>query len=140
MSVINLRRDKDGKYSTGVVMSRCMYCGEHFEVLGVDEINKIEYNGEVFSSEPCEKCKEYMESGIMICEIEDYQAANKNPSRTGRIVIIKEEEFLKNFDMPETEMSKRFFYMEESIFESAFGDLLKKEQKIDTVNEQEKPE
>ena len=134
-------KDKDGKYKVGVAMSLCMYCGDPSGVtLGGKEVDEIGHKGAVFSSEPCEKCKDYMKQGIMICETENGQDENSNPVRTGRLVVIKEESFREHFNMPDTEKSKRFFYMEHAMFEQMFGEQLKKEHESDPANQQEKPE
>jgi hypothetical protein len=129
MNGIKPYKDKDGKYKVGVAMSLCMYCGEPSGVvMGGKDIDEIGYKGAVFSSEPCDECKELMKQGIMICEVQDGQQNEPNPYRTGRLIVIKEESFKSIFNMSEKTKSGRFFYMEETLFEKLFGKYLKEEE------------
>ncbi|MDY0388503.1 MAG: hypothetical protein RBT65_15540 [Methanolobus sp.] len=123
---IKLFKDSDGQPKLGVAMSLCGYCGEPMGVaLGGKDIDEVGSKGAVFSDEPCDTCKHNMEIGIMIVETQDKQDGVSNPYRTGRYIVITEDSFKRIFTINEKDKLSRFFYMEESLFERVFDEVMK---------------
>jgi hypothetical protein len=98
----------------GVALTKCYFCGESDRIL----INKLltkqmakkveSANGKVIDMEPCAKCADFMEQGIILLTIDDSKSDpgwNKpgpsatsehhrwmpNPYRTGGFFVVKEE-------------------------------------------------
>ncbi len=83
---------------------RCFYCGENAGLVipgaatnGFREAGLTNSDGSmkmdigVINMEPCSKCKEYMEQGIILISTRDEDSGSKNPHRTGGWVVVKEE-------------------------------------------------
>lgn len=112
----------------------CNYCGEIVTVKNSADNKVIN-----FAAEPCDKCKERMEKGIMICETVDGQVEESKPRRTGRLIVITEESFRQLFTFGE-ETKDRFFFMEESMFEKVFGELMTEEKTEILTEQKESPD
>jgi hypothetical protein len=44
----------------------------------------------MWNNEPCEKCKSYMEQGVILVSVKDEEVGSNNPYRTGGWVVVKE--------------------------------------------------
>lgn len=111
-----------------VGMTNCYFCGEGKDIL-IDRRLKNslpQYVG-VLDMEPCNKCKEYMEQGIIVMSIKDDTTPEEmgkggtipNPYRTGGWVVVKEEA-VKNFlngDMLDFALEKRFLFVVDSAWD-----------------------
>lgn len=81
-----------------VGMNNCYFCGEPSEIL-IDRRmrNTLSRDMGVMNMNPCSKCKEYMQQGILLMSIsddtvdEDMQPPIPNPYKTGGWCIVKDE-------------------------------------------------
>jgi len=82
----------------GVAITKCFYCrrdkdeiliNTHLTERATKEIEKC--HGKVINTEPCDKCKEYMEKGIICIGVKDGETDRKHPHRTGDFIVFKEE-------------------------------------------------
>lgn len=88
----------DKRSKIGLAITRCFYCGHDKNQIIMNKIlsekaaEKVEkMHGEVIDMEPCDKCKKYMELGIILIS-----CANNDPEyRTGGWVVISEDGFKK---------------------------------------------
>ena len=128
---------RDGKY---VAMTRCYFCGEADRIVLHNKFGDVsEMHDKIIDMEPCNKCKGWMDQGIMLLGIEEAKCEpgwNKpkpgeqnfipNPYRSGRLVVIREEAFdrlIENSEM-EDEVKQgmigfahkhRFMFMESEV-------------------------
>ena len=109
-------------------LTKCYFCGEDNEILLSKHLSDMsEYHGKVCSMEPCNKCTEYMEKGIILIGIDSQKSDpdwNKssfpNPYRTGHFAVITEEGFKRIFtagDAVDFGLKNRFMFVEGCIFE-----------------------
>lgn len=86
---------------------QCFYCGESMGLLLIGAHSKqfkdaglAMHDGEmrrqigVISMEPCDKCKEYMQQGVLLISVKD-ETNEKNPYRTGGWVVVKDHAIRK---------------------------------------------
>lgn len=125
MNKIKSYRDKDGKFHVGLARSLCPFCGEPTEQ-PTGSPGEQEFDGNTFSSQPCQVCKLSMEAGILIAETKAGEEGKTNPIRTGRMVTITEEQFNDLFEMPDRDCRIRFYFLEEKMFEKIFGGAIGK--------------
>lgn len=130
----DMKSKKDVK-SKGISLLLCGYCGEPITAKPSSGKKAVE-----FSPEPCDKCKERMEKGIMIVEILPGESEVKYPKRTGRLIVITEESFKSLFEMEDEIAEERFFYMESPIFSKVFDDAINQKGEVNEPDKQEKPE
>lgn len=121
--------------SKGISLLLCGYCGEPITAKQSSGKKAVE-----FSVDPCDKCKERMEKGIMIVETLVGESEVKHPKRTGRLIVITEESFKRLFEMDDKTAEERFFYMESSIFSEVFDDAMNQKGEVNELDKQEKPE
>lgn len=123
----------DEKYGVNPTITSCFFCGEDKDVLLVGKATQkmraseaCSNDGEmhmkigVIDMEPCNKCKELMQQGIMVISTKDGESGN-NPYRTGRIVVLKEEVISKmcpNEELVNNILDKRFTFMEDTVWEA----------------------
>ena len=83
-----------------VALTKCFYCGKDNGIIMNKTLTPFyaakvkELHGKVVDMEPCPKCKEYMEQGIILISIRDGETGN-NPYRTGGFVVIKKKHYKK---------------------------------------------
>jgi hypothetical protein len=140
MSKVATLRKRDTKNkrdmnSKGVSLLLCGYCGEPITAKPSSGKKAVE-----FSVDPCDKCKERMEKGIMIVETLVGESEAKYPKRTGRLIVITEESFKSLFEMEGEIAEERFFYMESPIFSEVFDDAMNQKGEVNEPDKQEKPE
>ena len=92
------------KHGLNPTMTTCFGCGESKDILLVGNRTqqflkagiKLGYDGAMPSSigcvdkEPCPKCEEYMERGIILISVRDGEESD-TPYRTGDWIVVKEE-------------------------------------------------
>lgn len=75
----------------------------------------------VWDSEPCDKCKEYMEKGVICISIKNGETNHNNPYRTGGWCVITAEAVTR---MPMDDMlkkdilNKRMMFVEDVVWDS----------------------
>lgn len=127
---INVSKDEAGNVITRKTQIFCPFCLERkpesieFSIGTLDE-----------DTEPCETCKQLMETGVMICETADGESEKENPIRTGRMITVTKEWFFESFK--DLDKDTFFWYMDKSLFAPIFDEALKEDE---DANEQEKPE
>ncbi len=70
----------------------------------------------VWTHDPCPKCKEYMEQGVMlVCVDEEKTTDKKNPWRTGLLTVVRDEAIQRIFDEETSEQlcKSRFGFLPE---------------------------
>ena len=102
------------KHGVNPSMSICFFCGgEKNEIVlpGKLKGDKEAPRQGVWNYEPCESCKKYMKEGVLISVVKD-GSDPKNPHRTGRMLVIKDEDARNIFNVDPKKT--RFFFIEES--------------------------
>lgn len=120
-----------------VALTKCFFCGESGNILldrRFRDISKLD--GAVISTEPCQKCRGFMEQGIIVITIdaakstpgwgsppvdaEERKGWIPNPYRTGGFFVIKEEA-MDRLNLPENLAQfmkrRRFMFMEHAAAE-----------------------
>jgi hypothetical protein len=79
------------KYGLNPSMSVCFLCGGDKNEIIIPGMLKGDAEAPhkaAWNKEPCDKCKEYMNIGVMLISVKN-KTDQENPYRTGRIVVIK---------------------------------------------------
>lgn len=108
-----------------VASTRCFYCGNDHglvmnKVLTKKHAKEVkEMNGKVVSMEPCPKCKEWMEKGVILIEVLD-GTDPKNPYRTGGFAVLTEDGIKRCFppEQAEIALKHRYCFVEQSIWKA----------------------
>ena len=105
------------KLGVALVNHICFLCGEKTEEIvlntvltekNAEEVKAL--HGKTVGHNICKTCEEALKIGIGIIEVDESKTTNiKNPWRTGRICVIREEAFDKIFK--EVDKSKRIIYL-----------------------------
>lgn len=116
-------------------LDNCFYCGESrglilagmsCDKLAMAAGQKEGYsrwgnNAICSSKEPCDKCKGYMEQGIILIGVDEKKTTDmENPWRTGRFAVITEDAVRRLFDPPELVeqvCEQRVCFMPDEVFE-----------------------
>jgi len=103
------------KHGVNPSLEQCFFCGEPKGIILFGRLKEdAEAPREVcLNHEPCDKCKGYMEQGVMLVSVKD-GSDRKNPCRTGAIAVIKEEAVKKMFK----NFSGRFAFVEDAVWDS----------------------
>lgn len=93
------------KFGVNPAIPRCFYCGEDKNLLllvGALPGDVEAPRGAVWDKEPCDKCRGYMEQGVILISVDESKTADReNPWRTGGWVVIKEEAVRRMISQPE---------------------------------------
>lgn len=84
------------KHDVNPTVSVCFFCRndkKEVVLLGAAFKGKAPHRM-ILDKVPCDKCKEYMEKGIMFIETKDGEGGD-NPERTGRLWVVTEESISK---------------------------------------------
>jgi len=115
------------KHGVNPAVPLCYYCGESKnEILLLGRLkggeDKEAPRNAVWDFNPCDKCKEYMELGVIIVGIRDNEPPTKTPFRTGQMVVVKEEALTRLKEQQPSVASivddavkSRMMFMEESV-------------------------
>ena len=99
------------KHGLNPTMTKCFFCGESKDILlvgskvtqfrnagvPVSSDGKMPMNIGAVGYEPCQKCKKYMDMGVILISVKDGEEG-KNPYRTGGWVVVKDDYISKVFD------------------------------------------
>lgn len=118
------------KHGVNPTLGVCFWCGEHTGEIAL--LGKLPNDAEapretVLNYEPCEKCKEHFESGVLIIEVYEQTANdNKPPIKdthipTGRYVVVDPNAF----NDPEIKAGNKCMLDTEE-FERMFGSIFNK--------------
>lgn len=126
------------KHGVNPSLSACFYCGKDKNEILL--LGRLPDDAEaphrlVYSMEPCEECKDYMEKGIICISIDPKLSKDtNNPWRTGRWAVVTDNG-VKRFGMPpellEKVLEKRVCFMEEEVWDRLgipVGEVSKREE------------
>jgi len=123
------------EHGVNPTMSICWICGEPKEILLVGakvkqfkDIGLADQSGKMvdkvcIDKEPCDKCKEWMEQGIICISVKDSDIDNENPYRTGGWSVIKEDairRMIKPQELVDNICKVRILFVPDSIWKT-FG-------------------
>lgn len=103
------------KYGVNPSLSQCFFCGgDKNELLLFGRLpgDKEAPRKAVYSHEPCDTCKSYMEQGIMLISVR----AKDIEYRTGNLCVIKEEAIKRMLDEPllSNVLKQRFLFINDA--------------------------
>jgi len=105
------------KYGLNPSMSVCFLCGGDKNEIIIPGMLKGDIEAPrkaVWNKEPCDKCKEYMNMGVMLISVEN-KTDQENPYRTGKIVVIKVDAAEKIFG--DSIKDKRAAFVEDEVWD-----------------------
>ena len=122
------------KYGVNPSMEQCFYCGEDVGIVLFGAMSGARAaamgggrDGEAprrvcfgTHSEPCPKCKGWMEKGVMLVSVRDGQdESEQNPYRSGRMAVVSEDGVRAVFDPESADKlcASRFGFIENSAWE-----------------------
>ena len=121
------------KYGVNASMTQCFYCGKGKDIIlpgsqtgnlkkaGVDvaKDGKMPMYAGALDLEPCDKCKEFMEQGIILISVKNGQSGD-TPYRTGGFVVVSEEGARRIFtdDVIKDVISKRICFIDDTAWDS----------------------
>ena len=84
------------KHGLNPMLDVCPICGkDNGSILLPGQINKTDDEAPhraIVTNTPCDECKHHMELGVILIEVDsDLTTDPKNPWRTGRMAVVKEE-------------------------------------------------
>ena len=112
--------DDKGNELSYVGMATCFYCGEpKNEIILNTRLENVLPRYGCYDKKPCDKCKEYMEQGIIVISVSD-NSTGDNPYRTGGWWVVKEEALAKifNIDTMANIHKRRVMFIEDSVCET----------------------
>lgn len=115
------------KHGLNPSMSLCFYCGETKEIVlfgAAFPKGEEAPRQAVYDKEPCQKCQEYLQDGIMFIQVKDGEqakggASQENPYRTGPLCVIKEDAVraFMNGPLLQDVLKRRVCFIEVAIWE-----------------------
>lgn len=111
------RGTEDGSF---VAIPKCYYCNqEKNELLIHRRMENIKHlHGMVVDMEPCDKCKEYMQQGVIVVSVRDGESQEgdpPNPYRTGGWWVMTVESVKRIFNIDFTNELRRFMFIEDGV-------------------------
>lgn len=101
-----------------VGMMTCFFCGESKGILLHKRLRQVLPREACYDHEPCDKCRGYMEQGVIIVSTKDGEEGSDNPYRTGGWWVVTEEG-VRGFTGPgellDSILEKRFAFMPDSV-------------------------
>ena len=118
-----------------VGMSNCYLCNKPKEILLDRRLKNSLPQSAIYNKEPCDKCKKYMETGIIFIGVKDNEQNHENPYRTGEWCVLKEEAVKSmpmNDELKTSILKMRVAFVEQEVLKR-FGilDLIKKTSKTE---------
>ena len=113
-------------YRLQVALTKCFYCGEDDKIIIGKRLvkgkSKIEEaHGKVIDYEPCNKCKEYREQGIILITYDEQLTSDMtNPYRTGGFFVVKDKAIERMFgkEFANNALEKRAGFISHEIAET----------------------
>lgn len=107
------------KHGLNPTMTTCFFCNEPKDILLLGAAYKDEAPHQIgcVDKEPCNKCKSYMEQGIITISVRDGEKSD-NPYRTGGWCVLREYFFERNVDSKElldSILEKRVVFLEDTV-------------------------
>lgn len=109
------------KHGVNPTMMKCFFCGEE---KGIALLGRLKGDAEAprsafLDDKPCDKCKEYMEQGVIVIETKDDDV----DYRLGGFVVVKDrviEDIVNDEKLKESILKKRVAFMATSAFRQIF--------------------
>jgi hypothetical protein len=82
------------KHGVNPTIPVCFFCGEpkdEIVLMGRLKDDKKSPKNVCIDKVPCDRCKKYMEIGVMLISVKDGCTDRENPYRTGNIAVITKE-------------------------------------------------
>lgn len=113
-------------------MTQCFVCGgpkdillignktQKFEEAGLcDKDGKMPMSVGAMDYAPCDECVKLMDMGVILISVKDGQEGEKNPYRTGRFCVVKDEWITRTLtqEMSQKLMDTRVAFIEDSLWE-----------------------
>ena len=107
---------EDGSF---IAMNKCYYCGKEKDILLSQRFRDISHlHNKVSDMEPCTKCKEFMQKGVIVVSVRDGEPQTGNPPdpyRTGGWWVMTIESVQRVFNKDFTNEKLRFMFIEDSV-------------------------
>ena len=107
-----------GKMKSHVKLYQCYFCGEDIGILLDRWLRDARLmKAGCIDLTPCEKCKEWMEKGILLMSIsnnttpEEIKGPLPNPLRTGGWTVVKDEELKPILSQSDYDFAKKYRFM-----------------------------
>lgn len=105
-----------------VGMALCFFCGEPKEILLDRRLKNSLVREAIYDYEPCNKCKKWMEKGIILISAAEDSVQNhpENPYRTGGWVVVTEEalsKFPMSGKLKDKIIEKRFSFVSDKVWD-----------------------
>ena len=112
-------------------VTKCFYCGgDHHLIMNTRLTNQAaeevrQAHGKIVTMEPCAKCEEFMQKGVILIEVLD-NTDIENPYRTGGFAVLTEEGIKRCFppEQAEIALKHRWCFVEQSIWKAIGLDKL----------------
>ncbi len=104
-----------------VGLSQCFFCGGNKNEIMFDRLlrNRLPHRA-VYDKEPCDKCKEYMQMGIILISVKNKETDRNNPYKTGGWCVVKEDA-VKRFPFDsgsiQSMLDKRVAFLEDEVWD-----------------------
>jgi len=118
----------------GVALTKCYFCGDDSDILMNTRLTKSmaekveSMHGKVINKEPCSKCVETMNEGVIFISVKDDYDGDGEPYRTGRMVGIKTEAVKKmpiGDSFKEMALKYKYMFIVDEEFDKLFSEALK---------------
>ena len=121
------------EHGVAPIIQNCFFCNESKGLLlagaqankiaqsaGHDSYHSMGSQGLVTDHEPCDKCKGYMQQGIILIGVDEAKSTDmQNPWRTGRFAVVKDraiKELVNPPELAESILKKRMCFMPDEVF------------------------
>ena len=101
-------------------MANCFYCNEPKHILLDRRLKETIPRNAVYDKEPCDKCRKYMEQGIILISVKDGETDKDNPYRTGGWWVVKKKfimRIVKDGTFLDEILKKRVAFLEDKTCE-----------------------
>lgn len=107
------------KHGVNPTIPHCFLCGEaknEIILAGHLKGDAEAPKNMVWDKEPCDKCKEHMEMGIILISVRNGESG-ENPYRTGGWIVLKEEAFRRIFNGCDDVLEKRMAFVPDEVWD-----------------------
>jgi len=103
-------------------ITKCFLCGEDKNELVL--FGKLKGDAEaprsvVLDKEPCDKCKEYMQKGIILISVDEFKSKGdtENPYRSGGWVVVKDDVIKRAIAEPDDVLKERVAFITDDVWD-----------------------
>ena len=110
------------KHGVNPSVTRCFFCGEDISIALFGRLkDDAEAPRTILDPDPCDKCKGLIADGVFLIEVDEAKTSDmKNPWRTGRLCVLRDEAIRRIFDEESAEAAckKRVAFIEIEAYEA----------------------